>query len=72
MLQWSFQKQPSEVLYNNTFSREHLQKTTSEFLQKDIDKCKECHPNESTRKIHLRRKKGKQGTEGNELKRHLL
>ena len=32
------------------------------FLQKDIGKFKECQTNESTKKIHLRRKKGKHGT----------
>ena len=42
------------------------------FLQKDIDKFKECQTNESTKKIHLRRKKGKHGTEDNELKCQLL
>ena len=45
------------MLYKNTFSTEHLQTTGSDFLQKDIDKCKECQTNESTRKIHLQRKK---------------
>ena len=34
------------------------------FLQKHIDKFKECQANESTKKIHLRRKKGKHGTGG--------
>ena len=42
------------------------------FLQKDIDKYKECQTNESTKKIHLQRKKEKHGTEGNELKCWLL
>ena len=31
--------------------------TASEFPQKDIDKFKECQTNESTKKIHLRKKK---------------
>ena len=57
MLYWSFPKQPPEMLYKNTFSTEHLQTTGSDFLQKDIDKCKECQTNASTRKIHLQRKK---------------
>ena len=57
VLKESFQKQPPEVLYKNTFSTEHLQTTASEFLQKDIDKFKECQTNESTKKIHLRKKK---------------
>ena len=42
------------------------------FLQKDIDKFKECQTIESTKKNHLRRKKGKHGIEGNELKCQLL
>ena len=33
--------------------------TASEFPQKDIDKCKECQTKESTKKIHLGRKKWK-------------
>ena len=56
------------MLYKNNFSKEHLQTTTSEFLQKDIDKFKECQTNENTKKIHLSGKKGKPETEGNELK----
>ena len=60
------------MLYKNTFSTEHLQTTASEFLQKDINKCNECQTNERTKEIHLRRKKGKHGTEGNELKCQLL
>ena len=52
----------------NAFSTEHIHKTASEFLPKDIDKFKECQTNESTKKNHLRRKKGKHGTEGNKLK----
>ena len=72
VLQWSFQKQPLEVLYQNTFSTEHFQTTASEFLQKDIDKFKECQTNESTKKIHLRRKKGNMEQRGNELKCQLL
>ena len=31
--------------------------TASEFPQKDIDKFKECQTNESTKKIHLRKKR---------------
>ena len=54
------------------FSTEHLQTTASEFLQKYIDKFKECQTNESTKKIQLRSKKGKHGTEGSELKCQLL
>ena len=45
VLQWSFQKQPQEVFYQNTFPTEHLQKTASEFLSKDIDKFKEFQTN---------------------------
>ena len=56
----------------NTFSTEHLHPTASEFLQKGIDKFKEYQTNESTKKIHFRSKKGKHGTEGNELKCQLL
>ena len=41
------------------FSTEHLQTTASEFLQKYIDKFKECQTNESTKKIQARSKKGK-------------
>ena len=41
VLKESFQKQPPEVLYKNTFSTEHLQMTASEFPQNDLDKCKE-------------------------------
>ena len=55
-----------------TFSTEYLQTTASEFLQKDIDKFIDCQTNESTKKIHIWRKKVKQGTERNELKRQLL
>ena len=57
VLQWIYQKQPPEVLYKIAFSTEYPQMTASEFLQKDIDKFKECQTNESTKKIHLRRKK---------------
>ena len=60
------------MLYKKTLSKEHLQTTVSELLQKDIDKFKKCQTNESTEKIHLRGKKGKHGTEGNELKCQLL
>ena len=56
----------------NTFSTDHLQTTASEFLQKDIDKFIECQTNERTKEIHIRRKKAKHGTEGNELKCQLL
>ena len=35
------------MLYKNTLSKEHLQTTVSEFLQKDIDKLKKCQTNES-------------------------
>ena len=41
LLQLRFQKQPLEVLYKNTFSREYLQKIACEFLQKYIDKFKD-------------------------------
>ena len=58
-----FQKQPPELLSKNAFSTEHLQTTASEFLQKDIDKFIECQTNESTKKIHIQRKKAKYGTE---------
>ena len=43
-----------------------------QFLQKDIDKFKECQANESTKKILSRGKKGKHVTEGNKLKCQLL
>ena len=43
-----------------------------EFLQKDIDKFIDCQTNESTKKIHVWRKKAKHGTERNELKCQLL
>ena len=56
----------------NTFSTEHLQTTASEFLQKDNDKFIDCQTNESTKKIHIWRKKAKHGTERNELKCQLL
>ena len=46
--------------------------TVSEFLEKDIDKFKEYQTNESTKKIHIKRKKSKHGTEGNKLKCQLL
>ena len=36
--------------------------TVSEFLEKDIDKFKEYQTNESTKKIHIKRKKSKHGT----------
>ena len=38
--------------------------TASEFPQKDIDKFKECQRNESTKKIHLRKKKRKAWNRG--------
>ena len=60
------------MLRKNTFSIEHIQATASEFLQKDIDKFKECQTSESTKKIHLQRKKAKHGTEGKEIKCQLL
>ena len=60
------------MLCKNTFSTEYVQTTASGFLQKDIDKCKECQTNESTKKIHLLSKKGKHETEENELKCQLL
>ena len=47
------------MLNKSTFSTEHPQMTASEFPQKDIDKCKECQTKESTKKIHLRRRKRK-------------
>ena len=72
VLQWSFQNQPPEVLCKNTFTTEHLNTTAFEFLQKDNDKFKECQTNESTKKIHLWRKKAKHGTEEKELKCQLL
>ena len=53
------------MLSKNTFSTEHLQTTASEFLQKDIDKFIDCQTNESTKKIHIWRKKAKRGTERN-------
>ena len=68
VLQWSFQNQPPEVLCKNTFTTEHLNITAFEFLEKDNDKFKDYQTNESTKKIHLRRKKAKHGTEGKELK----
>ena len=43
-------------------SRSSHPQTASDFLQKDIDKFKACQTNESIKKIHLRRKKGKHGT----------
>ena len=46
----------------------HLQTTAPEFLQNDIDKFEECHTNESTKNIHMQRKKVKHGTEANEVK----
>ena len=46
--------------------------TASEFPRKDIVKCKECQTKGSTKKIHLQGKKGKHGTEGNEVKCQLL
>ena len=48
----------------NAFSTEHIHKTASEFLPKDIDKFKECQTNESTKKNHLRRKKRKAWNRG--------
>ena len=48
------------MLYKNTFSTEHLQTAASEFLQKDID---EYQTKESTKKIHLWSKKGKNKTQ---------
>ena len=53
------------MLSKNTFSTEHVQKTASEFLQKDIDKFIDCQTNESTKRIHIWRKKAKHGTERN-------
>ena len=47
-------------------------KCYSEALQKYIDKFKECQTNGSTKKIHLRTKKGKHRTERNNLKYQLL
>ena len=46
--------------------------TAFEFPQKDIDKFKECQTNKGIKKIHVRRKKAKHGTEGNKLKCQLL
>ena len=46
-------------IYKNTFSTEHLQKTASEFLPKDIDKFKECQTNEITKKDSFTEKKRK-------------
>ena len=60
------------MLYKNTFPTEHLQTTASEFLQKDIDKFKDCQTNESTKKIDIWRKKAKHETERNKLKCQLL
>ena len=37
--------------------------TAFEFPQKDIDKFKECQTNKGIKKIHVRRKKAKHGTE---------
>ena len=45
------------MLSKNTFSTEHLQTTASEFLLKDIDKFIDCQTNESTKMIHIWRKK---------------
>ena len=42
------------------------------FYQKDIDNFIDCQTNESTKKIHIWRKKAKHGTERNELKCQLL
>ena len=56
------------MISKNTFLTEHLQATASEFVQKDIDKFKERQTKESTKKIHIRRKKANHGTEGNKLK----
>ena len=56
-------KQPPGLLSKNTFSTEQLQATASEFLKKDIDKFIDCQTNESTKKIHIWRKKAKHGTE---------
>ena len=47
------------MLSKNTFSTEHIQTTASEFLQKDIDKFIDCQTIESTKKIHVWRKKNK-------------
>ena len=60
------------MLSKNTFSTEHLQTTAFEFLQNDIGKFIDCQTNEKTKKIHIRRKKAKHGTERNELKCQLL
>ena len=61
-----------ELLSKSNFSTEHLQTTASEFLQKDIDKFLNCQTNESTKKIHVWRKKAKHEAERNELKWQLL
>ena len=53
------------MLSKNTFSTEHVQETASEFLQKDIDKFIDCQTNESTKRIHIWRKKAKYGAERN-------
>ena len=44
-------------LSKNTFSTEYLQTTASEFLQKDIDKFIDYQTNESTKAIHVWRKR---------------
>ena len=64
------------MLHKNTFSTERLQttasNTASEFLQKNIDKCKERQTNESKKKDSFTEKKEKHGIGGNELKCQLL
>ena len=52
------------MLYKNIFSSGHLQTTASEFLEKDIDKFKECQTNESIKKIYLQKKKRKAWNRG--------
>ena len=60
------------MISKNTFSTEHHQTAASAFLQKNIDKFKECQTNKRTKKIHIWRKKAKHGAEGNELQCQLL
>ena len=47
------------MLSKNTFSKEHLQTTASEFPRKDIDKFIDCQTNESTKKDSYMEKKSK-------------
>ena len=68
----NFLEAATRVAPKNTFFTEHLQTTSSEFLQKDIDKFIDCQTNESTKKIHVQRKKAKHGAERNEPKCQLL